>query len=181
MPCLCHPLALPCDKCCHIAQDAPPPPATTPHWMQAWLQELSWTQAGLEAAIERRDYRLRRAQFALSTELFARSRLVRHAQRSVGHHPFLAALGLAEPSKHAADGGPASKGEQQEAEAHIPDQREQQRRPQEPMFCLERAVRLWSWAQYAYRHWVSLVLPACCPACTPPCQFAQATCHMPPG
>lgn len=149
--------------------------------MQAWLQELSWTQAGLEAAIERRDYRLRRAQFALSTELFARSRLVRHAQRSVGHHPFLAALGLAEPSKHAADGGPASKGEQQEAEAHIPDQREQQRRPQEPMFCLERAVRLWSWAQYAYRHWVSLVLPACCPACTPPCQFAQATCHMPPG
>ena len=64
---------------------------------------------------------------------------------------------------------------QQQPEQQQQQQQEQQERPlpaTEPMFCLERAVRLFYWTKFAYRYWVGTrrgASSACAakPACLP--------------
>lgn len=63
--------------------------------------------------------------------------------------------GMAEGQELDGD-GPEEAAAEQEAAAAAPDAGDAatQERP-EPMFCMEAAVRLYCWAQYAYRFWVS--------------------------
>lgn len=200
--------------------------------MQACLQELSWTQAGLAAAIEARDYRLRRTQFAMSGVLFNSARkkrlALRHASQSsevseslglgcqdapsgdkevpqpaasdsaTRLHKLGSASGLQKLSsslrlqklssslrlqklgstlrlqklgstlglqrlgstlRQAADGAPGlhklGSTLRQAAAAFEAAAAGRTQASEEPMFCLELAIRLWSWAIYSYRRfWV---------------------------
>lgn len=200
--------------------------------MQACLQELSWTQAGLAAAIQARDYRLRRTQFAMSGVLFNSARKKRHALRHASQsselsaslglgcqdapssnkeapqpaagdsatrlHKLGSASGLQKLSsnlrlqklsgslrlqklgstlrlqklgstlglqrlgstlRQAADGAPGfhklGSTLRQAAAAFEAAAAGRTQASEEPMFCLELAIRLWSWAIYSYRRfWV---------------------------
>ncbi|KAL4856892.1 Lipase [Chlorella vulgaris] len=200
--------------------------------LTACLQELSWTQAGLAAAIEARDYRLRRTQFAMSGVLFNSARkkrlALRHASQSsdvsenlglgcqdapsgdkeapqpaagdsaTRLHKLGSASGLQKLSsslrlqklssslrlqklgstlrlqklgstlglqrlgstlRQAADGAPGlhklGSTLRQAAAAFEAAAAGRTQASEEPMFCLELAIRLWSWAIYSYRRfWV---------------------------